>query len=59
MDVLKYYTTYETTYEITKSIENDPSYEETPATRAIKAYHDNHQHVIEQKRPSWSRNSER
>lgn len=49
MDVLKYYTTYETTYEITKSIENDPSYEETPATRAIKAYHDNHQHVIEQK----------
>ena len=48
-DVLKYYTTYETTYEIAKRIEADPSYEETPATRAIKAFHDNHQHVIAQK----------
>ena len=49
MDVLKYYTTYETTYEIAKRIEADPSYEETPATRAIKAFHDNHDHVIAQK----------
>ena len=49
MDVLKFYTTYETTYEIAKRIETDPSYEETPATRAIKAFHDNHQHVIAQK----------
>lgn len=48
-DVLKYYTTYETTYEIAKRIETDPSYEETPATRAIKAFHDNHEHVIAQK----------
>lgn len=48
-DVLKYYTTYDTTYEIAKRIESDPSYEETPATRAIKAFHDNHQHVIAQK----------
>lgn len=48
-DVLKYYTTYDTTYEIAKRIESDPSYEETPATRAIKAFHDNHQHVIVQK----------
>ena len=48
-DVLKYYTTYDTTYEIAKRIANDPTYEETPATRAIKAFHDNHQHVIEQK----------
>lgn len=49
LDVLKYYTTYDTTYEIAKRIEADPSYEETPATRAIKAFHDNHQHVIAQK----------
>ena len=48
-DVLKYYTTYETTYEIAKRIEDNPEYEETPATRAIKAFHDNHQRVIEQK----------
>ena len=48
-DVLKYYTTYDTTYEIAKRIEADPSYQETPATRAIKAFHDNHQHVIAQK----------
>ena len=49
LDVLKYYTTYDTTYEIAKRIEADPSYEETPATRAIKAFHDNHQHVLAQK----------
>ncbi len=49
LDVLKYYTTYDTTYEIAKRIEADPSYEETPATRAIKAFHDNHQYVIAQK----------
>lgn len=49
LDVLKYYTTYDTTYEIAKRIEADPSYGETPATRAIKAFHDNHQHVIAQK----------
>ncbi|WP_417128500.1 DEAD/DEAH box helicase family protein, partial [Phocaeicola sp.] len=48
-NVLQYYTTCNTTYEIAKRIETDPFYEETPATRAIKAYHDNHQHVIEQK----------
>jgi len=48
-DVLKQYTTYTTAYEITKNTEENPEYEETPATRAIKAFHDNHQHVIEQK----------
>lgn len=48
-DVLKYYTTYDTTYEIAKRIEENPEYEETPATRAIKSFHDNHQRVIEQK----------
>lgn len=48
-DVLRYYTPYSTTYEIAKRIENNPEYEETPATRAIKSFHDNHQHVIAQK----------
>ena len=48
-DVLLQYTPYSVTYEIQKRIENDPTYEETPATKAVKAYHDNHQHVINQK----------
>lgn len=48
-DVLLQYTPYSVTYEIEKRIEQDPTYEETPATRAVKAYHDNHQHVINQK----------
>lgn len=48
-DVLKFYTTYKISYEIVKQTEENPEYEETPATRAIKAYHNSHQHVIEQK----------
>lgn len=48
LDVLKFYTTVETSYEIAKTIPENPEYEEPPATRAIKAYHDNHQFVIEQ-----------
>lgn len=48
-DVLLQYTPYSVTYEIQKRIEHDPTYEETPATKAVKAYHDNHQHVINQK----------
>lgn len=48
-DVLLQYTPYSVTYEIEKKISEDPTYEETPATIAVKAYHDNHQHVINQK----------
>lgn len=48
-DVLLQYTPYSVTYEIQKLIENDPTYEELPATKAVKAFHDNHQHVINQK----------
>ena len=48
-DVLLQYTPYSVTYEIEKRIEQDPTYEETPATKAVKAFHDNHQHVINQK----------
>ena len=39
LDVLKYYTTIETSYEIAKAISENPEYEEMPATRAIKNYH--------------------
>ena len=49
LDVLKYYTTFETTYNIIKTIKENPEYEEPPATRAIKEFHDNHQAVIDQK----------
>lgn len=48
-DVLKFYTTYETFYEISKISKENPEYEEPPATKAIKAFHDNHSVVIDQK----------
>ncbi len=48
-DVLINFTPIATAYEIAKNIAENPDYEETPATRAIKAFHDNHQHVIDQK----------
>lgn len=48
LDVLKFYTTLETSYEIAKAVSENPEYEEPPATRAIKAYHDNHQFVVNQ-----------
>jgi type I restriction enzyme R subunit len=49
LDVLKFYTTIETSYKVAKTITENPEFEEPPATRAVKAYHDNHQFVIEQK----------
>ncbi|MBQ2363069.1 MAG: type I restriction endonuclease subunit R [Bacteroidaceae bacterium] len=49
LDVLKYYTTFETSYKITKTVEDNPEVEEPPATKAVKAFHDNHEFVIEQK----------
>jgi len=48
-DVLKYYTTFETTYEIARKSEDNPDYEETPATIALKAYHDSHSDTINKK----------
>lgn len=48
-DVLLNFTPIATAYEIAKNVAENPDYEETPATRAIKAYHSNHQHVIDQK----------
>ena len=49
LDVLKYYTTIETSYKVAKTIPDNPEFQEPPATRAIKEFHDNHQFVIEQK----------
>lgn len=48
-DVLKYYTTVETSYEIAKAISENPEYEEPPAARAIRQYHDSHEFVLQQK----------
>lgn len=48
-DVLKNYTTFQTSYEIARQSEDNPSYEETPATRALKAFHDNHSDTINKK----------
>lgn len=49
LDVLKYYTTIETSYKVAKTITDNPEYDEPPATKAVKNFHDNHQFVIEQK----------
>ena len=48
-DVLKCYTTFTTSYEIAKKIKDNPEFEETPATIALKAFHDNHQDTINKK----------
>ena len=49
LDVLKYYTTIETSYKVAKTITENPEFDEPPATKAVKDFHDNHQFVIEQK----------
>lgn len=49
LDVLKYYTTLETSYEIAKAVSSNPEYEEIPATIAIKRFHDSHEYVLQQK----------
>ena len=49
LDVLKFYTTIETSYEIAKAVSENPEFEEVPATMAIKRYHDEHEFVLQQK----------
>lgn len=49
LDVLKYYTTIETSYKVAKTISDNPEFDEPPATKAVKDFHDNHEFVIEQK----------
>ena len=48
LDVLKFYTTIETSYKVAKTISDNPEFVEPPATKAVKAFHDNHEFVIEQ-----------
>ena len=48
LDVLKYYTTVETSYKVAKTITENPEFDEPPATKPVKAFHDNHEFVIEQ-----------
>ena len=48
LDVLEFFTPVETSYQIAKAVSENPEYEEPPATKAIKDYHDNHQYVINQ-----------
>ena len=54
-DVLKNYTTYQISYEIARKSEDNPDYEETPATIALKAFHDNHKDTINKKDSYHSR----
>ena len=48
LDVLQFFTPIETSYKVAKTIEENPEYEEPPALKAVREYHDNHQFVIEQ-----------
>ena len=48
-NVLLYYTTVETSYEIAKAVKDNPEYDEPPAARAIRAFHENHEVVLQQK----------
>ncbi len=48
-DVLKYYTTYKTYYELSKAIDDDPDVDEKKAKRAIARFMSLHPHNIAQK----------
>lgn len=49
MDVLQRYTPCTVTYEIQKKISEDPRYQETPATKAVKGYFEMHDSTIRKK----------
>ncbi len=49
MDVLQQYTPCTVTYEIQKKISEDPRYQETPATKAVKGYFEMHDSTIKKK----------
>ena len=48
-DVLKYYTTYKTYYELSKAVDDDPEVDEKKAKRAIARFMSLHPHNIAQK----------
>lgn len=49
LDVLSNYSTMESSWEIAKTIKENPEYEETPATKAILKFKRNHELVLQQK----------
>ncbi len=49
LDVLKYYTTYQTYYKLVKAIADDPEVDKKKAARALVRYLSLHPHNIEQK----------
>lgn len=49
LDVLKYYTTIENSYEVAKDIKDNPEMTELPTMMAIKKYQKGHEFVIAQK----------
>ncbi len=49
LDVLKFYTTYQTYYELSKRIEDDPNVDEKKAKRAIARFVSLHPHNLAQK----------
>lgn len=49
LDVLQNYTTYQTSYAILKKIQDDPAYDKKKAQKKLKAYVENHEHVIAKK----------
>ncbi len=49
LDVLKCYTPYGVSFEIEKSVKENPEYEEPPAVQALLAFHKSHQDTINKK----------
>ncbi len=49
LDVLKNYTTYQTYFELLKTIEDDPEYDKAKAQRLLIGYVEKHEHAIERK----------
>ena len=49
LDVLEYYTTYQTYWNLLKKIQEDPRYETTKAKKLLMAFVDLHEHTINKK----------
>ncbi len=49
LDVLKYYLTYQTYFNLVKTIEDDPEFEERKAKRVLRKFVEEHPHAIRMK----------
>lgn len=49
LDVLKNYTTYQTYFELLKTVEDDPEFDKKKAQRLLIGYVERHEHAIERK----------